>query len=153
MFIVFDLDDTLSRPQHRLHHILECDEQGVPIHGATRKDADWDTFYASRVDDTPIGEAIAMFHTLARHHHVEVWTASGESHREVTQDWLWHNAGIPRHLLTNMRPAGDHRPAVVLKEGWILARKPDLAFDDHRSVVAMMRRHGVFACAVGDNEY
>lgn len=146
MFIVFDLDDTLSDPAHRLHHI--CTPEAM--HDAP----DWDSFFAARADDEPIWPILFLFHALHKHglHRVEVWTASREDHRVLTEEWL-HAHGVPKTCLTNMRSVGDMRPAVELKREWVLADKPDLAFDDHVGIVKMMRELGVHTVLVGENDY
>lgn len=156
MFVVFDLDDTLGATEHRRHFIIPA-AQEYAEYNATQPPAgfkpDWDSFFGARLDYPPMQPAIDL--QLALHgmgHRVEIWTAAREDFRELTLQWLAKQA-IPQHLLTHMRPSNNFTKTTLLKEAWLMADKPDMIFDDHMGIVEMARSHGVYACAVGSNDY
>ena len=162
MFVVFDLDDTLACTKHRRPFIIPEGQQYATYAAHKNKaDAngfkpDWDSFFAARSGDTPLWGAVELFHSLTRNgNHVEIWTAAREDSREVTRSWLREQCGIDQRHLTKMRPIGDYRKAVELKESWLLSAspKPDIFFDDHIGIIRMVRSHGVFGAAVGEHDY
>lgn len=137
MFVVFDLDGTLSLPDHRLHHIRGPEKN-------------YDAFYAACGGDAPNGPALA---TMAAHltegHRVEVWTGRREDARHATDAWFRRHGYLFGGLVTRMRPERDFRPAVELKRRWLRDVRllgdvvPTLAYDDDAAVVAMWREEGV----------
>lgn len=136
MLVIFDLDGTLSLSDHRDHLVR-------------RDPPDWDAFYAACSDDEPNWPAIRVLRALARgdDHQVEVWTGRREDQRSATLEWF-HRYGVPSWVELEMRPVGDRRPDVALKEQWLgraraRRRLPDLVFEDRDRVVAMWREAGV----------
>jgi phosphoglycolate phosphatase-like HAD superfamily hydrolase len=141
MFVVFDLDGTISDPSHRIHFL-------------EREKKDWRAFYAACDGDRPYPAIIrvlnALFITGAE---VEIWTGRSEEVRYKTLAWL-SAEGIPDVKL-RMRDEGDHRPDTVVKEEWLAASsmKPMLVFEDRASVVAMWRSHGITCCQVAEGNF
>lgn len=156
MFAVFDLDDTLRNSSHRRHFIIPPGQVYVEytaINPPGDFKPDWDAFFAASIDDPPIAAGMDLLKALYHAgHEIEIWTAAREDYRAETLDWLARN-GVPDGLLTHMRPRDNYTKTVLLKEAWLLAHKPDIIFDDHIGICQMARRHGVYACAVGDNAY
>lgn len=139
MFVVFDLDGTLSDASHRLHYI-KGDKKN------------WDQFYAQCVADGPIWP---MIHTSAAFYRqgnikVEIWTGRSDVVREETEKWLV-KYGVQYHNL-RMRPDGDYRPDVELKHAWLedsaVTGFPNLVFEDRPGMVDMYRSNGIMCCQV-----
>lgn len=136
MFVVFDLDGTLSCDAHRAHLVRRLD----PDHRA---------FYEACGADAPKWPAIK---TLKAHaaagHRVEIWSGRSSAVRDRTEAWFMC-FGLDAALLTRMRPAGDDRPAIELKAEWLAdaaaspGGPPALAYDDSASAAAMWRAAGV----------
>lgn len=143
MFVVFDLDGTLAKIDHRVHH----------VRGGSRN---WKQFFAECVNDLPNEPAIEA---LKAHcdalHRVEIWSGRSDEVRQQTEDWL-SDVGIDPFRLTRMRAAGDHSPDVDLKRSWLHSlhesERPNLIYDDRRRVVDMWRDEGItcFQVAPGD---
>ena len=136
MFVVFDLDGTVSLPGHRVHYIR-------------RERRDYDAFYAACERDEPNWPVIRTMMTLAAcaDVRVEIWSGRSDVVREETVRWLEAH-GVERRFLARMRPAGDCRPDVDLKLEWLREARayggaPDLVYDDRDCVVAMWRQEGV----------
>jgi len=145
MKIVFDIDGTLADLSHRLHYIQ-------PAEG---EEKDWDGFFAACMDDAPIPHVIQTLKDLSEMGHpVEFWTGRSEAVREETIQWLMKHLRWPSFAIKlKMRPIGDHRPDYLLKSDYIdFDDKPDLIFEDRKTVVEMFRRNGiqVFQVAPGD---
>ena len=157
MLVVFDLDDTLADTRHRRHLIIPPGEDYVKYdarHPSGTFKPDWDAFFAARYGDTPIEPAVHLFHALVKAgHDVEIWTAARKSSREITEKWLVDKCAIAPAHLTFMRQAEDWRKSADLKESWVLQKMPALAFDDHKGVCEMMRKHGIYVGCVGDATY
>lgn len=141
MFYVFDLDGTLADVGHR-RHFVNCAKP------------DWQLFFKSCVEDTPIPSVVAALKAhVAAGHRVEIWSGRSDEVRAETIDWL-EAQGIDPALLTNMRPAKDYQPDDALKRQWLHAcdARPDAVYDDRNKVVAMWRAEGIhcFQVALGD---
>lgn len=144
-FVVFDLDGTLAINEHRLHFIQ-------------RDPKDWDAFFAACSQDA-INPAVLCAldaHELAGHR-VEIWSGRSDQMRAETVAWLEMHC-IDPSMLTRMRSAGDHRPDVILKQGWlsdarVTRHAPDLVYDDRDVVVAMWREAGVPCFQVAPGEF
>ncbi len=141
MFVVFDLDGTLSDPAHRVHFLQ-------------REKKDWRAFYAACDEDRPNYPVIrtlqALYLTGAD---IEIWTGRSEEVREKTMTWLGLEGVPPVHV--KMREEGDHRPDTVLKQEWLdeCSVKPRLVFEDRASVVSMWRANGIICCQVAEGEF
>lgn len=141
MFVVFDLDGTLSDAEHRQHY-LKADEP------------DWEAFYAAAVDDAPLHHNIATYLALEKAgHHLEIWTGRSDKVEAETITWLGRR-GI-RNPVLRMRPHGDHSPDHILKPSWLklYSRWPDLIFEDRATVVAAWRALGIPVCQVADGKF
>lgn len=136
MFIVFDLDGTLSNPAHRVHH-LEGDQK------------DWDAFYEACGGDKPHLEMLELFQSLrGLGNRIEIWTGRRESTREKTNRWF-EGHGIEldhfdRPVRLIMRGDNDFRHDVETKGEWIERRGvPDIVFEDRNSMVEFYRSQGI----------
>jgi hypothetical protein len=141
MFIVFDLDGTLSDPSHRIHFL-------------EREKKDWRAFYAACGEDRPHYPIIRVLQALyLTGSDIEIWTGRSEEVREQTMTWLALE-GIP-HVNVKMREEGDHRPDTVLKLEWLesCSSKPRLVFEDRASVVEMWRANGIPCCQVAEGKF
>ena len=133
---IVDLDGVVADVRHRLHHIR-----------GRRKD--WDAFFAAAARDDVHPEGAAVVATLAASHEVVFVTGRPAHLRGVTEGWLLEH-GLDGHRLV-MRPAGDRRPAAVVKVELVAALAADRAIgivvDDDPVVLAAMRRagHSTFA--------
>ena len=155
MFVVFDLDGTLSDDAHRAHHLAGKDEPS---------DEDYAAYFALCGDD-PVFEPVAEFlrQLWMQNHRVEIWTGRPEHTRAVTEVWLdAHVYGplanwIPplSAIPLRMRADADHGPVQAVKGRWLAAceRKPDLVLDDRTSSVHWWRGHGILCWQVQENDY
>ena len=129
---VFDIDGVLADVRHRLHHV-------------ERKPKDWDSFFASMDDDTPLEDGVALAQRNADEgHRIAYLTGRNESYRELTLAWLRRH-GLPDGRLV-MRRNDDRRPARVFKPQALsrLAREGEIVVvvDDDRAVVDVLRHEG-----------
>lgn len=149
MFIVFDLDDTLSDTSHR-QHILNQE-------GFASESEKWNAFFDACDKDAPNKALIDLMQTLAiSHHRIEIWTGRSDRVRTKTEAWL------AKHVRTNiryrpiirMRKEGDYRHDTEVKADWIAEHgKPDLVFDDRNTVVKWWREQGVVCCQVKESDF
>lgn len=141
MFVVFDLDGTLSNPYHRIHFL-------------EREKKDWRAFYAACDKDQPHHAVIRVLNALyITGAEIEIWTGRSEEVRDKTMAWLGIE-GIPP-VNVKMRAEGDHRPDTILKQEWLDACsvKPRLVFEDRASVVQMWRSNGITCCQVAEGNF
>jgi len=135
MYIVFDLDGTLSDPSHRLHLAHE---------------GKWDEFYRECINDKPNKNMLEMMQTLRQGGHIiEVWT--GRSDIVMNETKIWFTKYFGGWPLLRMRRHGDRTPDNILKERWLefVGRiKPDIVFEDRQRVVDMYRKNGITVCQV-----
>ena len=148
MFVVFDLDGTLSDAAHRVHFL-------------NHKPKKWREFYLACDGDKPIEHTIQLLQMYHKDgHHVEIWSGRSDIVRDQTMKWL-SNHGILSYTVrrVRMRKEGDHRSDVYLKQGWLLDHvhnyglsSPDLVFDDRTRIVEMWRRNNIpcFQVSKGD---
>lgn len=143
MFVVFDLDGTLSDDEAR-NRKHACPERGYPH---LRADIDWDAFYLDCYMDKPIEHAIACLNALFNAGNaVAIWTARGEVSRQLTIDWLIDQGVHPTvaKYYLRMRPHSDHRSSPDLKSAWAdRFGVPDLVFEDRDCMVSMWRARGI----------
>lgn len=140
-FVVFDLDGTLALTGHREHFL-------------NREKKDWRGFYAACVHDRPNHPVVRILLALwATGSEIEIWTGRSKEVVLETAKWLSDN-GLGMIPIT-MREEGDHRPDTVLKEEWLKAahRKPNLVFEDRKTVVDMWRSHGIVCCQVAPGDF
>lgn len=135
MFVIFDLDGTLTDPTHRLHYIQQTPK-------------DWDAFFDACDGDLPKKHTMGVLLALASAgHNVSIWSGRVDRVRDKTESYL-KSFMINPLFLTRMRPEGDFMPDKELKRMWLLESisqglKPDLVFDDRQSVVDMWRAEGI----------
>ena len=143
MFVVFDLDGTLSDDSHR-KHLAEAGE--------------WDAYFDACDRDIPFVHTIEVLQALFKHEEtIEIWSGRGcgptGAARQKTLNWLVKH-GIWKYIeRLRMRAHVDHRRDTELKTEWMqTVGKPDLVFDDRNQAVAMWRAAGVpcFQVAPGD---
>ena len=125
MFIVFDLDGTLSDETHRAH-LREAD--------------DWAGYYQACDQDPPINSMMRIFNQTLLYcygilqgdnNRVQIWTGRETTVGQQTRDWLFEHSvvyGFHRdRVYIAMRPEGDYRPATELKQKFMDTHgKPDL---------------------------
>lgn len=136
--ILFDLDNTISDMDHRLHLI-------------DRLEPDWDAFEAACYLDAPIHSTILTMRSLHHHHQVWIWTGRSDNVKDRTVQWLV-NAGVPYDQLI-MRRYGDQRPTVSIKRDWLndnpVPRERVLcAYDDDPQIIKMLNSEQVLAYQV-----
>jgi len=128
---IVDLDGVVADVRHRLHHLR-----------GRRKD--WGGFFAAASADGVHPEGVAIVETLAADHEVVFLTGRPAHLTGATETWLAEH-GLGGHRLV-MRPAGDRRPAAVVKVELLrelaAGREVGIVVDDDADVLAAMRRDG-----------
>jgi hypothetical protein len=128
---IIDLDGVVADVRHRLGHLR-----------GRRKD--WGAFFAAATDDEVHPEGAAIVRTLASEHEIVFLTGRPQHLAAATERWL-DDHGLGGHRVV-MRPAGDRRPAAVVKVellGELAAgRSVGVVVDDDPDVLAAMRRAG-----------
>jgi hypothetical protein len=128
---LIDIDGVVADVRHRLHHVR-------------RRPKDWDAFFAAAAEDGAHPEGLAVVQTLAADHEIVFLTGRPEWTRGDTVTWL-DGHGLGGHRVV-MRPAGDHRPAAVVKLAALrhLAhdRAVGIVVDDDVIVLCTMREAG-----------
>ncbi len=94
--VVFDIDGTLAKINHRLHHIIEGEK-------------DWKAFHDGIPNDIPNDSVITLLRIMkTAGYRIILSTGRFEKGRERTEKWL------AKHLIFHhdlfMRPNGDFRP-------------------------------------------
>ena len=148
--IIFDIDGTLSKVDHRLHFITE-------------EKKNWDAFYDACDQDPPNEDIVWLVELLGDSNFLNLdltgkytfipWFCTGrvERVRGKTEKWLQDNIPIlfgnfRENLL--MRPDGDFRADHVLKAEMLntiekLGFHVRAVFDDRQRVVDMWREKGL----------
>lgn len=144
MFIVFDLDGTLSDNEHRAHLVA----------GPGPKN--WDAYTAACVDDPPVPEIISVANALFNEgHQIEIWSGRDESARGATIHWLCQYGVRYRALL--LRKHGDHRLDTEVKLEWLSKRlpleRPRLVFEDRERMVNFWRSQGILCAQVAPGRF
>lgn len=155
---IFDLDGTLSLPDHRRHLVTRPEgpdgKSFVP---------NWEQFWAASALDAPnypvIGLLLQLYQIGAE---IQIWSGRDECTRAATIQWLFTHASLQPHvadkMLKNMRPHKDTTADSVLKRKWLHTmsaadrRRLSGVFDDRQKVVDMWRAEGItcFQVAPGD---
>ena len=140
MFVVFDLDGTLALNEHR-QHFLDGPKK------------DWDSFFDACDRDEPNRPIITVMRALmVTGHRVEIW--SGRTSRVIDKTRAWLNSNGLAMVDARYRAEGDRTPDHELKASWLSRYgRPDLIFDDRKSVVDMWRSHGIVCCQVAPGEF
>ena len=138
MFIVFDMDGTLSDPAHRVHHL---------------ENKDWDAFYEACDGDTPHLHILYILELLQEaNHKIEIWTGRRESTRQKTIDWLKLH-GV-QNVEIVMRSNDDRRHDTVTKGEWLDQRgRPDMVFEDRNSMVDFYRSKNIRCLQVAPGDF
>jgi len=139
MIVVFDIDGTLAKIDHRLHHVK-------------KKPKDWASFDAEIFQDE-VNEPVAeVMRSMSSRNLILLASGRNERSRSKTEEWLsLHNLNSYQKLY--MRPKLDYRCDSIVKKD-ILDQiivdygKPDMVFDDRPRVVNMWRENGIFVLDV-----
>lgn len=124
MFVVFDLDGTLSDERHRAHFR----QQNPP---------DWDGYNAASKDDPVIEQVRDLLVTCHWDgHEVHIWSGRSESEYANTLSWMDTNGIDSVSVILKMRAVGDFRKSHIIKGEWASGFGiPDLVFEDRESEV------------------
>lgn len=148
MFVVFDIDGTLADCTHRVHHIKRPE---TPTDVWPKQD--WAAFHAGVDGDVAIGPIVLVARAMVDcGHQVEFWTGRSDACRAATEKWLADKGigGLP----VRMRTEGSHTADYQIKSKWIEEYgKPDLIFEDRKSVVDMWRAHGIICAQVAPGDF
>lgn len=142
MFVIFDLDGTLSLTEHRYRFLT----------GVTK---DWRGFYAACDGDAPHGPIIETMRAMvAVGYRVEIWSGRSDEVSDKTKAWF-AKYGVPPVSRVLMRKEGDHTPDDILKLRWLdeCDAKPDLVFEDRARMVRMFRDQGIVCCQVAPGDF
>jgi len=139
MIVVFDIDGTLAKIDHRLHHVK-------------KKPKDWTSFDAETSQDE-VNEPVAeVMRSMSSRNLILLASGRNERSRSKTEEWLsLHN--LDNYQKLYMRPKLDYRCDSIVKKDildHIIADygKPDMVFDDRPRVVNMWRENGIFVLDV-----
>lgn len=146
---VFDLDGTLSNPDHRRHYVRQAHQgQNDP-----EWKPDWIRFFETCDQDAPREEVIEkarQFH--AQGVEVIICSARPEDYREKTEEWL-RRFNVPYDRLIMRRHADYRKDTVVKKEyldNFLDKTKILQVVDDRPCVIQMWRDNGLNVEDVGD---
>lgn len=135
--VVFDLDGTISNPEHRVHLL-------------TQDPPNWKEFYEMCDKDKPNPHVIMILKALKQAgKRIVILTGRSIAVESKTVAWL-ASGGIPFDEL-HMRKENDFRPGGVLKTEWVNAmkEKPILAFEDTVEDANAFMNLGIPAIIVG----
>jgi len=145
--VIFDLDGTLTKTEHR-HHL-------IPPPNTANSDKSWDAFSLAAKHDPPQSQVVLlarMLYTFSSY--FMIFSGRGEIARADTVKWLVDNDLYYDELV--MRTIGDATLDDQLKWKWYndrgLAGRDVIVFEDRQRVVDMWRRNGIrcFQVANGD---
>lgn len=149
MFIVFDLDDTLSDTSQR-QHILD------PTMQFESESDRWDKFFDECVNDKPVDNIIILFNTLVSvGYNVEIWTGRSDRVEKETREWLQkHVEFFDSRVQLRMRLDGDYRNDIEIKSEFIERfGKPDIVFEDRNKMVEWWRQLEVTCLQVKESNF
>lgn len=150
MFIVFDLDDTLTCTDQR-QHILD------PTMQFETESERWNKFFDECVHDKPVHHIIEIFDVLVEAGHiVEIWTGRSSRVEKQTKEWLaMHTLNyVSDEVPLRMRLDGDFRNDIEIKSEFIERYgKPDLVFEDRNKLVKWWRQLEVTCCQVKESNF
>ena len=143
--IIFDIDGTLAKVEHRLHHI-------------ETRPRDWGAFFAASYKDEPHDEILYLNHLLARdpNNLILIVTGRSEHQRGTSIEWLERHEIYFHDIF--LRPKGDRREDSEVKAE-ILERiiadygRPYLVFEDRSRVVEMWRQKGIKCLQVEPGDF
>ena len=145
--IVCDLDGTLAKIDHRLHHVRNED----------KKKNRWDKFFLEMDKDEVNEWCRTILDALSDRYPITYATGRPEDYMNLTAPWLQSNGlQYPGYRLFS-RIKGDFRKDDIVKEiilEFEIKTRYDILMiiDDRQQVVDMWRKHGytVLQCAKGD---
>lgn len=147
MHVIFDIDGTLSDPEHRLHFVER----------PTGVKKDWDSFRVAADEDTVIQPVATVLRSLFKMgHDIILCTGRMETERALTEVWCLNHRIFYNALY--MRAAGDFRDDSIVK-GELLDRMrlegydPKMVFDDRARVVALWRSRGLICAQVAEGDF
>jgi hypothetical protein len=148
MIVIVDLDGTLADCTHRLHHIKKPHVT----------EDDWTKFFMDVYNDLPIPAMAELLNKFVNSGDT-VLICTGRNERfggPLTIEWLEKHKFHPAEVY--FRKDGDHRPDYVIKKEMLdiiteKYGKPDIAFEDRKSVVEMWRSNGIFCCQVAEGDF
>jgi uncharacterized HAD superfamily protein len=151
MLFIFDIDGTISNPEHRLSFLN-------PEYGKMTSE-DWDKFYAAADQDKPIWEIITVARALANAGNTIVYSTGRKAGvRQLTLNWL-NKYRLPQGNLF-MRADNDHRQDNIVKSellDQVIHNFPGSeiggAFEDRQQVVKMYRERGIRVFQVAEGAY
>lgn len=146
MLVVFDLDGTLAKIEHRLDYVRS-------------KPKNWKAFDAGIPNDA-VNEPVAEAFYALKAADNEIIFASGrnERSRDATMTWLQDNNLWDYRSKLYMRKADDYRCDSIVKDEIIdeivedYGKLPDMWFDDRPRVVKAVRARGIFVLDVYQGE-
>ena len=128
---IVDIDGVVADVRHRLHHL-------------EHRPKNWKGFFADAERDEPHVEGVELVKLLAAEHEIIFLTGRPGNLKRATANWLERH-GMGGHRLV-MRPAGDRRPAAVVKVELLAelgeGRRIEIVVDDDDAVIEAMRRAG-----------
>ena len=142
-YVIFDIDGVLADNRHRLHHI-------TPPHH------DWDAFYATISEDSPIMPMVQLLeHLHANGTRVAIITGRPQRYELPTRKWLHRFIAVSiaqiESLPMYMRPNDNNQQDYSLKASIIDhhlgAHNIIMAFEDSPRCVEMYRRMGIWCLA------
>ena len=144
MFVVFDLDGTLSDDTHRKHLLPKSEN---------RDNRDWEPYSLASVDDPPFDPVVNLLQTLSMAHEIEIWTGRSIRYMKETTDWLDKQSISGFIDMLRMRPDGDKRSVIEVKGEWLEEQEyPDIIFEDYTKTVNYYRGKGILVCQVAQRD-
>ena len=179
--IFFDLDGTLADCSHRKHFVTHNKSHGfdqlyelkegkwIHKHTGEKFVPDWQSFYEACDQDIPIDPTIRIMNQfllmdgMEESFDLQIWSGRCESVRLKTLIWLENTFDIYGHdtyffdSILKMRPIGYYTPDDQLKERWLdealaQGKTIDFVIDDHKKVIDMYLRRGIFVFDVAQGK-
>lgn len=133
LIAIFDLDGTLADISHRRHYVRK--DENIP-----NFKPNWKKFF-EEVSKDKVREVVydKLCDHVSQGHEIVICSGRPESTRVDTENWLRYNSIHHDRLI--MRPNGDNRDDVILKQGFLdkLIDKSKIVYvaDDRPKVVRM----------------
>lgn len=145
--IISDLDGTLADLSHRLHYVRGVDN-------ITERKKDWKSFFEESINDVPHQWCKSILTYMP--FKVIVATARPDNYRKITTEWLKNNFINYQDII--MRERNDFRQDNIVKEimlEWEIKTKYNVLFwlDDRKSVIDIVRSHGIMVLACNDKDF
>ena len=142
--IIFDLDGTLCDVSHRRQFVAT-------------KPRNWDAWNKGIIQDKPVKQVLAMFHSLKYFFPVFFVSGRSDDYRDVTVEWLEkHNIFTDDYNALYMRKYKDHRDDAIVKSeiADIIEEQYQIfaVFDDRKRVLTMWQNRGIFTFDVSQGK-